>query len=137
MHNRAIGHPRPGLQAGKSNRCLRAVAFLVTVVALQGCEPIGSGSPTVAVEIARMDRTVQPYDGVTIEFRMYNDGVVVVRSATVNISLETDVRTYHRSVYSQIPLHPGEYVYISQRFDFEGPGESCSQDDIRMEAFAH
>jgi len=84
-----------------------------------------------------MDQTVQLYDGVTVEFWVYNDGAVVVRGTTMNISVETNIRTYHRSVYSQIPLHPGEGVYVSQRFDFESPGESCTEDAVQVEAYAH
>ncbi len=110
-----------------------ALAMYV-VFAQASCIPDPTGwYPEGRAEIVSFWETMESETKVCVVcIGLTNTGATPIGTATISISVETDRRTYHRTVEQDVPILAGGIVYVQIYIPYVDPGERVAGGGISV-----
>jgi hypothetical protein len=101
------------------------LAAAVTLAALSCSGDTGSWYPTGTVIIASFYEA--PESGTCeITLELANSGRSPISSYCVSIAVATDVRTYYKTIYGDLPILPGGRAYVYAEIVYADDAESLA-----------
>jgi hypothetical protein len=111
-----------------------AAALLLSAGISISCVPDpGLWFPAGKAEIVRSgEREEADAKSLTATIRISNAGQATIRSSTISASLDTDARTYYRTITEATTILPGGSIYTEMTFVYDDVGEKAGA-EVKME----
>lgn len=113
--------------------------YLIIVVPLiallaWGCDAT-SPYPVANVSIAKQNTLVNPSESsVTVYLKITNSDTRTVHYSTISLKVQSDQKTYYRTIESSTLIVPGASIFLPARIVFDDPAEVLQSPMTSIEA---